>query len=183
MHWVIPIISSSLFSVAALLFVSLLSHLTLFCHIETKRSVLNYSAPSRTTSRTHIPPMPRLWWPELTLSVPCSARDFPSSPEPRIATSGSAGPAHFSRSSPALSCPFLACCTSTADGSGWLASARTMTLNRLMMMFCRFGLPRHWTAHLADMASFRHHKCSMSAGVLYRYPFTYRPATPPSLSS
>jgi len=56
-HWIVPIIGSSLFSVAALLlFVSLLSSPTLFSHIETKRFVpkrqnvvLNYLADAYPT--------------------------------------------------------------------------------------------------------------------------------------
>ena len=59
-HWVMPTISSSFFGVTAILFASLVSHLTLLSRIETKRCVLNHRTSSRITSQTRISPMPQV---------------------------------------------------------------------------------------------------------------------------
>ncbi|KAI0299065.1 major facilitator superfamily domain-containing protein [Multifurca ochricompacta] len=107
-HWIVPIIGSSFFSVAALLLFN---------------TVLNYLADAYPLYAASV-----LAGNDFIRSM--LALGSPSSQVLCIATSALAGPAPFSHFSPVRLCPFPFCCTSTASVSAWLAKTHATIMIR-----------------------------------------------------
>jgi hypothetical protein len=113
----------------------------------------------------HILPTPRASSPATTSSALCSVPASRSSQARHIATSASAGRVPSSDSSPARSCPYPSCYTSTASASAWLASVPAMTLSRerdiivairtpTFPLWIWRSFPSHWSSfHQADITS------------------------------
>ena len=104
----------------------------------------------------HIPTTQRAFLPEMTSFVPCSARLSRCSRRLCMSTSGLIGRAPCLRFSRACLCRSPSCCTSTANGSAWLASAPATIMNKRVRLplgyhFFRSGVLLQTLSYPSDL--------------------------------